>query len=214
MTSDAEKQTLQRARRRRRARFVQRWFQSEAFFAPGTGRFQFPLSVLVIIVTWTAIALGTALWLNRLELTDALMRWVAVALTGAIGTLLIWTGVEHVLYPRRVLRWPQARARIVRYWVKRHYSDNDDVGQIHYYPVVTFRTVKGKEMVAISRSPSPSRRSWPRGAEVLVHYDPHNPVRVEIPSLLQSHLVLMLIVVLFGVGVAVGLIYLFLHRRG
>jgi hypothetical protein len=47
-----------------------------------------------------------------------------------------------------------------------------------------------------------------------VHYDPHNPVRVEIPSLLQSHLVLMLIVVLFGVGVAVGLIYLFLHRRG
>lgn len=205
MATDPSQRRFQREKRRRRAQSVRRWLVDEVFLSPHTRRFQYRLSALFIAITWIAFVLGTSLWLGPGGGQGTFGEWLAIALVAILGAVPLAGGVRHLLYMRRVLRWPQARARIVRYWIKQ-----EDEWAV-YHPVFTFRTAEGKDALAISSSGA-WHKKWPAGSEVLLHYDPQDPAHAELPSLLWSDLLAFAIVVPLAVAFATWMIYFFVSH--
>lgn len=91
----------------------------------------------------------------------------AILMIGALAYAGYWLSV--------VLRWPSAKATVLRYW-----KTKGDEG-VHYAPVYRFQTRDGKTYTAISNWGS-WHRPWPRGAIVTVRYCPESPQRTEIQA--------------------------------
>ena len=110
------------------------------------------------------------------------MDWLFAAfgaiVTSIVGAVMlavgVWSGFHAV---KTTFWWPNASARIVRYWITR--SEDKPNGQRFFHPVVRFETADGRPVAAISAWGS-WRRPWPVGRIVSVHYDPTNPRRAEI----------------------------------
>ena len=97
-------------------------------------------------------------------------------LPAIFGIILMMGGLAYAGYwIFVVLRWPSAKATVLRYWKTR-----GDEGT-HYCPVYRFQTQDGKTHTAISNWGS-WRRPWERGAIVTVRYCPESPRRTEIQA--------------------------------
>jgi hypothetical protein len=114
------------------------------------------------------------------------MDWLFAAFGAIVATIVgavmlavgVWLGFRAVKMTfKMTFWWPNASARIVRYWITR--SEDKPNGQRFFHPVVEFETADGRPVVAISAWGS-WRRPWPVGRIVSMHYNPTNPRRAEI----------------------------------
>lgn len=160
----------------------------------------------LVVLAWMAFVFGASLWYFSHSIVGIPRGWLAfpfVCSTSLMGGLLSGTYIEQALYLRRVRRWPQTEATVVRHWMMWNHSEEDGSRTtVYYLPVLWFRTADGTETIVISRS-APARR-WPRGSEVLIHYDPEAPQNMEIASLLGWQWASALLAIVAGLGVAIG----------
>jgi hypothetical protein len=137
---------------------------------------------------------------GRIDFGFMVFAICAATFCAAIGAATAFRSAWQLRY------WLKAKAVLVRYWIVRD-SENS---QRFYRPVLRFRTVDGREVIAMSPS-GWWRRVYPVGRAVDIRYDPQAPRNVEIQSLTNLWGIPLTALVLFAM-VAVSSTY-FLFRR-